>query len=47
MKQVSKKCGSMLAEMARKVTTTSANTACPFLTYQPRLPESAKKLRKF
>lgn len=47
MKQIKKKFGSTLANVARKITESNVNTACPFLTYQPKLPESAKKLRKF
>ncbi|MDO4337217.1 MAG: cyclic lactone autoinducer peptide [Eubacteriales bacterium] len=33
--------------MAKKVAERDANTSCPFLGYQPKLPKSVKKLRKF
>lgn len=32
--------------IAIKVATADANTACPYITYQPKLPEAVKKLRK-
>lgn len=37
----------LLEMMAIKVATVDANTACPCITYQPKLPISVKKLRKF
>jgi AgrD protein len=36
-----------LTAFAVLITTWSANTACTFVTHQPKLPETAKKLRKF
>ena len=41
------KWGSVLTAFAVLITTWSANTACTFVTHQPKLPEAAKKLRKF
>lgn len=32
--------------VAIKIATRDANVACPYLTYQPRLPETVKKLKK-
>lgn len=37
----------VLAHLALKVTDVSANTACAYFAYQPKLPDGAKKLRKF
>lgn len=37
----------LLEKAAIKVATTDANQACPYYIYQPKLPESVKKLRKF
>jgi cyclic lactone autoinducer peptide len=47
MNKITKICGNSLVGIAKKVTTVSANTACPFLLYQPKMPDSVKKLRKF
>lgn len=38
---------SILASVAKKITTSTANSTCIFLAHQPKLPNSAKKLRKF
>ncbi|MDE7104638.1 MAG: cyclic lactone autoinducer peptide [Ruminococcus sp.] len=37
----------MMAAFAMVITTMTANSACIFLTHQPKMPETAKKLRKF
>lgn len=39
--------GKVMAKLALKTTQTNANSACIFITHQPKLPETAKKLRKF
>lgn len=39
--------GKVIAAIGKKVTSVDVNTACPWLGYQPKLPETAKKLRKF
>ena len=36
-----------LAAMALVFTTLTANSTCTWVTYQEKLPEAAKKLRKF
>lgn len=41
------KFGSLVAGLALLVTTLNVNTTCAWLVYQPKLPEGAKKLRKF
>lgn len=33
--------------IAIKVAKMDANTACPCITYQPKMPDAVKKLRKF
>lgn len=47
MKNFMKKHGKSVAAIARTVTTVTANSACVFYTHQEKLPETAKKLRKF
>lgn len=37
----------IIEKIAVKAAKEDANTACPFLTYQPVQPSSVKKLRKF
>ena len=44
---VKKKVNAVVAKAALGVARTNANTACPFLIHQPKLPEKVKKLRKF
>lgn len=41
------KYGSWLASMALVVTAFTANSACIFFMHQDKLPESAKRLRRF
>lgn len=37
----------ILAAMAMMFTIANINSACLFITNQPKMPEEAKKLRKF
>lgn len=39
--------GSLIASIALMVTVVNANTACVYIAHQSKLPDSAKKLRKF
>lgn len=41
------KLGSCVAAMAVMVTAATANSACVWFSHQEKLPEEAKKLRKF
>lgn len=43
----SNKLGKVMAKLALKTTQSNANSACIFISHQPKLPETAKKLRKF
>ena len=36
-----------LAAAAKKATSVNVNSTCLFVVHQPKLPENAKKLRKF
>jgi cyclic lactone autoinducer peptide len=47
MKKIVSKFGGLIANAALVVTTLSVNTACFIWWHQPKLPEGAKKLRKF
>lgn len=47
MKKLFLKYAGMMAALALVITTISANTTCIMTVYQEKLPESAKKLRKF
>ncbi|HHX60057.1 MAG TPA: cyclic lactone autoinducer peptide [Epulopiscium sp.] len=47
MKSLKMKCGKALANTALMVTAKSVNSACMLLVHQPKLPDGAKKLRKF
>ena len=42
-KQVAKKVTELVAI---KIATRDANVTCPYLTYQPKLPEAVKRLKK-
>lgn len=42
-----KKFSGVVAAFAMVVTTAVANSACIYLMHQDKMPESAKKLRKF
>lgn len=35
-----------VAHLAIRVTKTDVNSTCPMIAYQPKLPESARKLKK-
>ncbi|MEA1976136.1 MAG: cyclic lactone autoinducer peptide [Bacillota bacterium] len=39
--------GNIIASFALMVTTLNVNTACVYIAHQPKLPVSAKELRKF
>jgi cyclic lactone autoinducer peptide len=39
--------GKVFAALAMAVTVSTVNSACIFISNQPKLPETAKKLRKF
>lgn len=41
------KFGMALASLALMVTSLNVNTTCMLIAHQPKLPENAKKLRKF
>lgn len=47
MKNFVQKYSGMIAAFALVITTVVANSACMFLTYQEKMPENAKALRKF
>ena len=46
-KRLPKKLGHIIATIATKSAVIEANTACPFLHYQPKEPQEVKALRKF
>ncbi|NCC15450.1 MAG: cyclic lactone autoinducer peptide [Clostridia bacterium] len=39
--------GGMVATLAVVITTLNVNTTCLYMAHQPKLPDAAKKLRKF
>ncbi|MEM1485835.1 cyclic lactone autoinducer peptide [Oscillospiraceae bacterium PP1C4] len=41
------KWGNLLAAFAFVITTMTSNVACGWVYHQPKLPEAAKRLRKF
>lgn len=47
MKKEKRLMKSIVERMAVKIAVAEANTACPFITYQPKLPQTVKNLRKF
>lgn len=47
MKNIFVKLGKLVVAFSMVITALSVNAACPFVTYQPEVPESAKKMRKF
>ncbi|MGN0621969.1 MAG: cyclic lactone autoinducer peptide [Porcipelethomonas sp.] len=47
MKKILMKYSGILAAMALVFTTMTVNSTCTWVTYQEKLPEAAKKLRKF
>jgi cyclic lactone autoinducer peptide len=44
---ISKEIKKVIAKVALTVTKANVNSTCPYYLYQPKIPESAKKLRKF
>ena len=47
MKTIFLKMSGLLAGLALLITTTNVNSACIITLHQPKMPEAAKKLRKF
>lgn len=47
MKSKSNKLGNLVAKAAYASASVSVNTACALFYHQPKVPASAKKLRKF
>ena len=47
MKKGKKIFQNVVEKIAIKIAKVDANTACPCISYQPKLPEAVKKLRKF
>lgn len=47
MKNLYSRFAGVVAALALMVTTASVGVTCAFLIHQPKLPEGAKKLRKF
>lgn len=39
--------GKIVEKIAVSIAKTEANTACPYLSYQPSKPDAVKKMRKF
>lgn len=37
----------LIEKIAVKIAISDANSACPCITFQPKLPNAVKKLRKF
>lgn len=42
-----KKTKGFVKKIAMYIAKSDANTACPYISYQPPMPDSIKKLRKF
>lgn len=47
MKKLQTKLTQILASLSLVMASKTANSACVWFTYQPKLPDSVKKLRKF
>lgn len=47
LKGLTMKFGGTLASLALMVTALNVNSVCMLIAHQPKLPEGAKKLRKF
>jgi len=47
IKNLNKKFSSIVACLVLMATIVNVNTACNFVWHQPKMPENAKKLRKF
>ena len=39
--------GKVVVILAKKIAAMEVNSSCPIFAYQPEIPESVKKLRKF
>lgn len=46
-KNVMEQAGTMVTSVAKIAATANVNSACAFWTHQEKIPEAAKKLRKF
>ncbi|MDY3017024.1 MAG: cyclic lactone autoinducer peptide [Blautia sp.] len=46
-RELTKKCKTLLTRTAVEVAKLDVNTTCPFISYQPRLPKSIYKLKKY
>lgn len=44
---IKKTYGVIVREIAKSITKFEVNSTCGFIVYQPKLPEKAKKYRKF
>lgn len=42
-----KKYGKYIVTIALCFTNLTVNSTCPFVTFQPKIPENAEKLRKY
>lgn len=47
MQKITRNAKKAVADMAKKSAKMEANTACPCMNYQPKEPQTVKKLRKF
>lgn len=45
--KLKKMCSKVVVKAAYKMAILDANTACPCVGYQPKIPKSVKQLRKF
>ena len=45
-KRISTNGNKVLGYIAKRIAVRDANTTCPFLGYQPKLPQAVKKLNK-
>lgn len=46
-KRINKEISKIARKAAIKAASYYANVACPFITYQPKMSDEVKKLRKF
>lgn len=47
MRKITRTVKKAIANLAKKSASMEANTACPFMNFQPKEPQAVKKLRKF
>jgi len=45
-KKIQEYCSKILSALAKKAAKRDANSCCSYITYQPKLPEAVKKLKK-